>query len=418
MPDIVRIQRIQPDLWTIAPPGSPSTAGRDPGLDTAVLEVVGGYLTWSLTAGQRVPAATLHDLDAAQEWLWALYGADVALAVDEYTVPVDLAARPERPDLAATLRRLGYAHWAARWWPASTVDGIAALDPGLLEREIAELAQFCESVVDGADSATGSGADADGLPDIREADVRAPGRSAARADDYALAAGGAPADRGAALLLGRGNAGWDWRYCPAGVVDASERAVSWELFRSAGGTTVRVHAVVSPSATAELPAYLSPHALIRTPAGSVDAVLELSGDTWTGEVAGPADSIAGVEIYVPGIGPTALVGEAAGVPPPAVDVHVTDSAAFIEPGDGQHSPGSTAGAEQRQRIRELVRTRLRMAAGDTGFGAMEPDAGTTTSGPGGVEGAEGSAPRAHGYPLADIAPLRAEIAAVEEDSDF
>ncbi|MGI5223136.1 hypothetical protein [Nocardia sp. CA-290969] len=440
MADIVRVQRIHPDLWIIAPAGAPTVADSRPGLDTAVLEVAGGHLTWSLLSGQPVPAATLHDVDTAQEWLWALYGAEVALAVDEYTGPVDLPARPEQPGSAAAVRRLGYAHWAARWWPASTVDGIAALDPELLDSEIAELTRTCESVVDGSDSALL--AEADESPDTLPGDhdtVALPDRTAARAGDYALAAGGSPAGRGTALPLGRGSSGWDWRLCPAGVVDASERAVSWELLRSAGSTIVRVTAVAAPSVAAGLPGYLRPRALVRTPAGAVETALELSGDSWSGEVAGTVDSVTGIEIYVPGVGPAPPMGtdeppeppehllatdpdarpeppesagrsqavdpgappmrpEAAGRPPdysaarPArARPRFAGSGMHAESIAGQPAPGELSEAEQRDNVREFARNRLRTAAGDAA---------------------------AAGFPSADIAPLRAEIAAVEEDSDF
>ncbi|WP_068042903.1 hypothetical protein [Nocardia speluncae] len=393
MVDMVRIRRSAPDLWLIGPPAAPGTADSEPGVDTAVLEVAGGHLTWSLTAGQRVPAATLHDLDTAQEWLWALYGAEVALAADAYTEPVDSAAGPGNPDLASAVRRLAYAHWAAHWWPASTVDDIAALDPALLGSEIAELTEFCESVVDGADSAPVTGieeisAGRTGDRDIGW-DTGAGEWATGRADEYALAAGPNPSTRGADLVLERGTGGWDWRYCPAGVVDASERAVSWELFRAASSTVVRVRAVAAAGVPADLPGYLRPHALIHTPAGFLDIALEFSGDAWSGEAAEPADSVRGIEIYVPGVGPSAPAGAAA-----------------------HRIPDAAADAEQRRRVRELARTRLRLAA--TWSGAVSPGAaGHPATGESGYSAAP---PTVH--PLADIAPLESEIAAAVEDSDF
>ncbi|MGW5385997.1 hypothetical protein [Nocardia sp. NPDC003963] len=369
MVDIVRIRLIRPGLWGIAPPGSPTPADADPGLDTAVLEVGGGHLSWSLLADQRVPAATLDDLDTAQEWLWALYGAEIAVAADEYTEPVDLPTRPERPELAAAVRRLGYAQWAARWWPASTVDGIPGLDPVELDREIAELSEFCDSLV--------AGADAPAAPAIGSDTVPAPGR----ASDYALAAGGQPRGSGAALILERGSAGWDWRYCPAGIVDASERAVSWELERLAGGNTLRVRAVAAPDLHGEPPEHLRPRALVRTPAGTRVAALVLNGDTWTATMADPGETVSGVEIYVPGVGRSA----------PAA---LSDSG-----GPEQPSPADPAtGARERDRIRELAHARLRRA------GQTAPTLADVPGKP--VAG------------LPDIEPLRAEIAAAVTDSDF
>ncbi|MEU4842106.1 hypothetical protein [Nocardia testacea] len=377
MADSVRIRRIGPGLWSIAPAGAPAPVDADPGLDTAVLEVGGGHLSWSVPAGPRVPAATLHDLDTAQEWLWALYGAEVAVAADEYTEPVTLSARPERPELAAAVRRLGYAHWAARWWPASTVDGIPALDAAELEREIAELSEFCESVVDGADAVDPAEAET-GAEAADRLGASAPGR----ATDYALAAGG---QRGtpAALVLERGTAGWDWRYCPPGVLDASERAVSWELVRTAGVNSLRIRVVAAPGTHGEPPAHLRPYALVRTPAGDQVAALVSAGDNWTAAVAATAGTVSGVEVYVPGVGPAAPAG--AGSPESR------------DPGPGPRDPVDPATrARQRERIRELAHARLRRAGSGPGSGPA-PDGG---------------------QPLADIAPLRAEITAAETDSDF
>ncbi|MFI1463068.1 hypothetical protein [Nocardia carnea] len=471
MADTVRIRRLRPDLWLIGPPGAPTAADPDPGVDTAVLEVSGGYLTWSLTAGQRVAAAALHDLETAQEWLWALYGADVALAADAYTEPVDLPVRPGNPDLATAVRRLAYAHWAARWWPASTIDDIAALDPELLDSEIGELTEFCESVVDGADSPPAAGVDEVSAGPTGDRDIgRDTGArewTTARADEYALAAGPNPS-RGADLVLGRGTAGWDWRYCPAGVVDASERAVSWELFRAAGRTVARVHAVAAPGVPAELPGYLRPHALIRTRDGFLDVALELNGDAWTGETAEPTDAVLGVEIYVPGVGRSAPAGtgtplghsRASNRPPGSsprasaddrpdaadsgahadsrVARNVADPDAQPEPVGRPHGvdpveppqpssaverptsgvdeeidntvaqgiTGTSVDAERRRAVRELARNRLRLAAARSAEVNPAEPFGT------------GEFADSAGNSLADIAPLRSEVTAAMEDSDF
>ncbi|MEV0110774.1 hypothetical protein AB0H42_31195 [Nocardia sp. NPDC050799] len=382
MADSVRIQRIGPGLWRIAPSGAPTPADADPGLDTAVLEVGGGHLSWSVLAGRQVPAAILHDLDTAQEWLWALYGAEVAVAADAYTEPVELPARPERPELAAAVRRLGYAHWAARWWPASTVDGIPALDAAELEREIAELSEFCESVVAGADAAVPAESE-----EVTEVADRLGAEDSGRAADYALAAGG-QRDPQAALVLERGTAGWDWRYCPPGVVDASERAVSWELVRVAGVNSLRIRVVAAPGLRGEPPEYLRPHVLVRTPAGDHGAALVLAGDDWTAAIAGTAGTVSEVAVYVPGVGPAAPAG--AGSSESAVGAP--------EPGPGPRDPAPPAAdRRQRERIRELAHVRLRRAV----------------SGPGPAPGDGRPAGR-----LADITPLRAEITAAETDSDF
>ncbi|WP_174375451.1 hypothetical protein [Nocardia higoensis] len=341
MPGTVLVRRVEPDLWSIAPPGAPTVLDPAPALDTTVIEVVGGHLSWSLLSRQQLPAAILHDLPAAQDWLWAVYGESVAVALNDHAEPVELAADPHLPETATAARRLAYAHWAARWWPASTLDGIPALDQRLLEDEIATLTEACDLLVDGDDAE----------PPVREL---AAVPATARAEDYALAAGEAAGDPRGALTFGRGVGGWDWRRCPPGLVDASEQAVSWELTRAGGLTVVRVRAVAAPGLTGDVPAHLRPHALVDTGAGTVDAALRLSGDTWQGAFEIASEVVARVDVHVPGVGPA-----------------VADP---IEPAT-------------RARIRALAAERLRRAA--------EPEATGTGD-----------------------TPLLAEIAAAAEDSDF
>lgn len=139
----LRLHHPEPGLLALAPEGAPLVTDAFPALDTLVLEVTGGHLTWSLLADQRLPAAVLDDPDAAQDWLWAVYGEQAALAVAD-NHPQSLPATPALPDLTTTLRRLAYAHWAARWWPASTLDAIPTLSPHLLAEEIADLTETCD----------------------------------------------------------------------------------------------------------------------------------------------------------------------------------------------------------------------------------------------------------------------------------
>ncbi|MEV6277189.1 hypothetical protein [Nocardia sp. NPDC051832] len=325
------------DLLGIVPPGAPTVLDGAPDDDVMVLEVLGGHLSWSVLSGQAVPAAVIDDIDAAQEWIWAIYGEPVALAVAEYqdgrpTFP----ARPELPRLITHAWRLGFAHWAARWWPASTLDGIAALDPVMLEEEIAELTEQCEMLADGDDA---------GVPFIPPVSTNV----TVRQSDYALAAGGDTESN--VLTLDRGVGGWDWRGCPPGLIDASEQAVSWELARDAGLTIARVSVVAAPQLTGPVPAHLRPHARI---AEAAEIELELSGDSWIGQTAVAGEDAVTVDIYVPGVG-------------------VPD---YEDRG----------GPEIRRRIREFATTRLRRAT----------------------------------EPVSDAfdAPLRAEIAAAAEDSDF
>ncbi|MBC2640549.1 MULTISPECIES: hypothetical protein [unclassified Rhodococcus (in: high G+C Gram-positive bacteria)] len=337
----VRIQRAPDGVRIIAPDGAPSVLDATAGIDVAVLEVRGGHLSWTVLADSAVPAAVIDDVDSAQNWVWAVFGEEVALALAAGSGN-DVTAGPARPRIAAAARRLAFAQWATRWWPASTVDAIPALDAGLLNREIGTLAEDCDLLVDGDDALAPAGLPVSGLP--------------GRADDYALAAGAATAAVPSRLVLARGAGGTDWRRYPPGLVDASERAVFWEVARAAGTTSVRVSIVAAPSLSA-VPDHLRPWATVGTAAGTVDVALQLSGDAWFGESAAPRGSEAGVSVgvYVPGFGV-----------------------------DGS-SDG--AGPEARQRVRNLVRQRLRRAAETT------PDDGPD-------------------------APLLAEIDAAASDPDF
>ncbi|MEU2042836.1 hypothetical protein [Nocardia niwae] len=309
----VRLRR-RDDLWIIAPDDAPTVVDDAAGMDVLVLEVAGGHLTWSLLSGQATPAAVLDDLALAQEWVWAVYGEEVSLALDETAAHEgEYRAEPALPDLAARAWRLGYARWAARWWPASTLDGIAPLDDGLLDDEIATLSEECDLIVDGADAAV---------------EERAAAETLGRAEDYALAAGPVAVAAPGALVLARGTAGWDWQRCPPGLLDASESAVSWEVVRAAETTLVRVSAVAAPLSPADVPAHLHPRAGIRTPADAADVPMTRDGDLWRAETTAPTGAEAGltVHVYVPGVG----VGE------PEPDA-----------------------ADRRARIRDLITARLR-----------------------------------------------------------
>ncbi|MGY4098267.1 hypothetical protein ACW2Q0_01690 [Nocardia sp. R16R-3T] len=314
----VRIEPGGDAIWIIAPEGAPTVSDDAAAIDVLVLEVVGGHLSWSLLAGQTIPAAVIDDVELAQDWLWAVYGERIAVAIadadaesgePEFTD----AAEPAVPDLVAAAWRLGFAYWAARWWPASTIDGITALDDRLLDEEIATLRTQCEPL----------------LAEPAEDETAFAVEISSRAEDYALVAGGG-ADRPAgALSLGRGTGGWDWRRCPPGLIDASERAVSWESTRISGTTRVRVTAVAAPQLGSAAPAHLRPHAVITTPGGTAETELDLVGELWIGATTTPSDSVSTVEVYVPGVG-------APGAP-------------------------ELGGPEIRRQIRELATARLRRA---------------------------------------------------------
>ncbi|MFE7796668.1 hypothetical protein [Nocardia sp. NPDC057440] len=294
MTGTVTIRRVEDDLWIIAPEGAPTVLDDAADADVVVLEVLGGHLTWSLASGQPIPAAVIDDMTLAQEWIWAVYGAAIALAADEFdSDTTELTVQPALPRLAANAWRLGYAQWAARWWPASTIDGIAPLDERLLDQEIAALREECELIVDDDAEAVSS-------DDLSTLEIPT------RAEDYALAAGSVSGTSAHALVLARGSGGWDWHRCPPGLIDASEHAVSWQVSRSPGTTTIGVEVVAAPRLAADIPAHLHPRALIAASAETVETELNLVGDTWTGQATTTAEAVSSVEVYVPGVGAPGL----------------------------------------------------------------------------------------------------------------
>ncbi|PKV78804.1 hypothetical protein [Nocardia fluminea] len=334
---VVHLRRAEPGLLVIAPERAPLVIDAAPGLDVLVLDVVGGHLSWSLFDDESVPAAVLDDVEAAQDWVWAVYGEEVAAAVaDNRSGP--LTAVPARRAPAAALRRLAYAHWASRWWPASTLDGIPALDPRLLVEEIEALSEQCEMMVDGEIDELSRELDADTSLGISDGGGAAPGmggsssdmfdpsdgrdvegdsapigRTPGRAEDYALAAGGADTSDG--LIVARGSGGWNWRRCPPGILDAGENAVSWQVTRAAGESTVRVSVVASPDCRGVVPEHLRPYAWVRpadappartlSPDAEFSTPLRRQGDAWTGSVRlpGAPESSPQITIFVPGAGP-------------------------------------------------------------------------------------------------------------------
>ncbi|MFE7565742.1 hypothetical protein ACFU76_02075 [Streptomyces sp. NPDC057539] len=406
MTAVVRIGQAGDGLTrVIAPPpgaggAAPSVLDPAPGVDVAVLEVAGGLLTWSVLALDAPPVAVLDDVDRAQEWVWAMYGEQVALALAADTdtgtaaepaaepaevsadvrvdasadvpveVPVEVPVLPALPALVVSARQLAFAHWASRWWPASLIDGIPPLDERQLDREIGELTEECDLLFAGeetADSRPPGGQDAefpaDGSPAVEEAP---------RATDYALAAGPRAGTAGSAdgLTLARGTGGSDWRRYPPGLVDASERAVSWEVVRAAARTTVSVSVVAAPGPVA-VPHGLTPRATVSGAADPLDLALRRVDDTWLGNA--PFDS-AGTGSPAPG---------GAG---PAVDIYL--------PGFGTsrtRAHDDEAAAETRARVRALVRSRLARARDGDGNG----------------NGNDGTGPL-----------LRTEIAAATAETDF
>ncbi len=130
-------------LWSTGPTVAAAPA-------VAVLELSGAVLAWTVDEPSRARAAThitFTDVTAA-EWLWRVVGAAGHVAVarragrrhaSKTGGPSTSRASNRRRTALAPLRRLAVGHWLRRWWPASSRDGIVALDAAVLDGEIALL---------------------------------------------------------------------------------------------------------------------------------------------------------------------------------------------------------------------------------------------------------------------------------------
>lgn len=240
-------------LWSTGPPVAP------PAL-VAVLEVSGAVLSWGIDDEPDAAEITFTDM-ARADWLWRVLGESghiaVASAVKERppkgSQTIELAGVGLKPGSVDRLRRLALGHWLRRWWPASHRDGIAALDPAVLDAEIALLTAaaqdfFADDTFDSdvaellaPHAAALGGLVRGGDPRVAEL-VRAaseltdevgialaePTAATPRRDDYALAAG-PNARQGTANAVARGNSSVDWAGVPPGVFDAAENTVDWRV---------------------------------------------------------------------------------------------------------------------------------------------------------------------------------------------
>jgi hypothetical protein len=245
-------------LWSTGP-----TVGSMPAV--AVLEVSGAVLEWTVDDPSGAARITFTDVPAA-EWLWRVIGeaghVEVHTALGDGTAAdgraVDVVGVEPSPDALAPLRRLAVGHWLRRWWPASARDGIVALDPALLDGEIALLTAaaqdyFAEATFDsdavellrphGASLVAGAHGGDPRVSELVEAcaeladelglgewtdHVVAVADSNPRRDDYALAAGTEPA-RSGALTIASGVGSVNWTAVPPGLFDAADRTVEWTV---------------------------------------------------------------------------------------------------------------------------------------------------------------------------------------------
>ncbi|MEU3464501.1 hypothetical protein ABZ721_31690 [Streptomyces sp. NPDC006733] len=378
-----------------------------PAFRRAVLDVAGAVLTWPVSGAPGLPAAQVHDVGQAQQWLWALYGARVAEAVHHGAADVTVTA--QMSTLAGAAARLAFGHWAARWWPASYLDGISALEQDLLGLELAALTHQCQQLFDADSDSESAGPAEEGAADliaehqaaldalvrwwraaaqptgtVRHLDrilrlihdagdlagldgpalrhLRASleqrpaigaaadvGALFARERGYALAAGEPLAGGGRVIARGPGTNAWH-RY-PPGLVDAAENAVSWTGRAFGARRQIEVDVIADAAAPA---AGVLLVAEVRVDGGRVAARVPLArrDDRWTGRVDLDLDGDLGAAAD-----PERPAGwdlTAAGKPP-RIEVDVLLPG--FDPG-----PGDPGDAAHRATVRALVRQRLATAA--------------------------------------------------------
>lgn len=375
-----------------------------PAFTRAVLDVAGAVLTWPVLGAPGLPAAQVHDVGRAQQWLWALYGECVAAAVHSCATgePAGVTVAAEVTTLAGGAARLAFGHWAARWWPTSYVDGIPGLEPDVLGLELAALTHQCQQLFDtgfgdqpddcaaelieehqaaldllvrwwlapsqSADTArrldsvlrliddAGDSAGLDGPPlrHLRASlDQRRPvgapvdlGTLFARHRGYALAAGD-PLVAGGRVIT-RGSGSNDWRRYPPGLVDAAEDAVSWTARAVGAHRRIEVEVVAdvaAPAAGAPLVAE------VRVDGGRAARVpLARRDDLWTGR----ADLDLDVALDLP-----------SAAMPPRIEVGVLLPG--FDPG-----PGAPGDAAHRDAVRALARRRLTAAARPSPYDDTHP----------------------------------------------
>ena len=265
-------------LWSTGPTVAVAPA-------VAVLELSGAVLAWTVDDPSSAARITFTDVPAA-EWLWRVVGDTGHVAVlaalgdgvaDDGRV-IDVAGVEPSPDALAPLRRLAVGHWLRRWWPASSRDGIVALDAAVLDGEIALLTAsaqdfFPEDTFDSdvaellrrhgvrilaeghgddprvAELITACGELADELGVAEWSNVIVPeAGSPRRRDDYALAAG-PESVRSTASSVASGTGSINWTAVPPGLFDAADGTVDWviEMAGSAAVAVVRV-ATTAPAA--------------------------------------------------------------------------------------------------------------------------------------------------------------------------
>ena len=337
-----------------------------PPFTRAVLDVAGAVLTWPVLGAPGLPTAEIHDAERAQQWLWAVYGTRTAAAVHDLVTgtPTGLTVTAEVTPLARRAAQLALGHWASRWWPASYLDQIPALDPDLTGLELAARTHECQQLFDDLDdqpdgsaaaliedhqvaldplirwwrstapdsrvdgvvrmideAAGNAGLDSEPLRRLHSALDRHSVPTGTSLDiralfgpqgEYALAAGDHLDPGGRVIARGVGTN--DWCRYPPGFVDAAENAVSWTV--SAVGAERRIEIdVVAGSANPVDSVRLAAEVGVNG-GPPIRVLLTRRNDVWTGRtnLAIPAAVTPRIEVelLLPGFDPGGSTGDPAG----------------------------------------------------------------------------------------------------------
>ncbi|MBA0046042.1 hypothetical protein [Mycobacteroides sp. LB1] len=289
-------------LWATGPPPAPIPA-------VAVLEVSGAVLSWPVDDPSHPPVLAFTD-PARADWMWRILGEAGHVAVVEALRDRDRTEVIELPSVsvlsgsADSLRRLALGHWLRRWWPASRRDGITALDPAVLDAELAVLTAaaedyFTDDTLDAdvvgllAPHGAALGSYRDPRVDALVARCRdladelgvrwdSQGSGAARREDYALAAGLGDEPRSPGTIAA-GGVTIAWSDVPPAIFDAAEHNLDWAVVTEDATVTVQVRAAVSgPDSAAGIPVSLRCGAfhgagLLDAEGGAVLPVLDADG---------------------------------------------------------------------------------------------------------------------------------------------
>ncbi|GAB3595395.1 hypothetical protein [Microbacterium tumbae] len=286
-----------------------SGPGEAPPFATALVEVRGGLLLWSVPP-QRFPDALVHSPVEAAAWLSEIYGDDVAAAVRGMPAThgadagPDPIALPAGADLVDAVRGLALLVWARTWWPAGR--RIPRLDPDVLAAEIVRASHAVDHLLDDEEATGRALADAIDAPAALAALPRSLADEAEtlartvteladdhgvalsdtvrlHGEDWALAAGGAPAGA-EGVEIGHGTGQVRWADVPAQTVAADAEA-RWSLQHSGGEMRLSVEA----DAVADAPdAGTTLRARFGAEETGVDVLLTRSGALFSGSMPVPA----------------------------------------------------------------------------------------------------------------------------------